>query len=467
MAFDAVRCRAAAKAIKTGAKHAQTAIRELLFPRQQELFESAIRHRQTAAEAGRRSGKTSVLLALIALCGFVGWNIVIVYPNARQARNKMLGKLVRLCRLLGLRVHTRASDGIIELGTRGATLEIGSAHTRDAIDSIRGDGVHIAIIEEPGAMDDDLLVYLMDEVLGPQLMDHMGHWVMTGTPSPVPIGRWTEVTDEEAAAKQANADARWNLIMGWTYHDNPELKDPERTVDAELARMGKTRDSDTYQREYLAKKVSNDSERPLHWTPKNDYDQLPRGEPVLKVAGVDIGWDDEDAIGTLYVYRYPRASIYLVEEDIENRQTDPQLAMKLRTNRTTHSPEITVADSANAKSIANLQAEGIQIIGAKKGRGSVAMGLKQLDNLLREGRFFAKKGSRFAKDAAAIQWKVRGKTLKEKPHSNIIPAVRYGLDEVPAPYFLDPPAPPAPTVFDSPLLKSVLTNPNADPPRYG
>lgn len=468
MAFDAVKTRAAGRAIRTGDTSVfatiQAAIRSLLFPRAQELFDSAIWNRQTAALAGRRAGKTSTILALIVLCGFMGWDVLIVYPNAKQARNKMLGSLVRLAKLIGLRVHSRKSDGIVEIGVKGATLEIGSAHTRDAIDSIRGDGTFIVIIDEPGSIDDDLLVYLMDEVVGPQLMDHGGHWVMIGTPRRPPVGRWTDITDPEINAKITNADAKWNLIMGWTYKDNPHLKDPERTVDAELARMGKTRESDTYLVEYMAQPATSDSDRPLHWTSANDYTDLPAWPPVLKVVGVDIGWTDEDAIGTLYVYR---GCVYLVEEDIDPLQTDMQLALKLRTNRTAHAPEITVADSANAKSIANLQAMGISIVGAKKGRGSVPMGLKQLDNWLRERRFFAKRGSRFVRDAALIEWKVKGKTLKEKPHSNIIPAVRYALDEVPAPFFLDPPPAPPATIFQNPVLAGLMTNPNADRPNYG
>ena len=464
MAFDGNKVRSVAAKIRKGTLHAQTAIRTLLFARQQELFDSAFTNRQTAALAGRRSGKTSTILAIIALAGFCGWNVLIVYPNAKQARSKMLGKFVRLAKLLGLRVHTRMSDGIVEIGRGGGTLEIGSAHTRDAIDSIRGDGIHLAIIDEPAAMDDELLIYLMDEVVGPQLLDHGGHWVMTGTPPKMPIGRWAEIVDEIANAKRENADARWNLIMGWTYHDNPELKDPERTIDAELARMGKTRDSDTFLNEYMAQVVSSDSVRPLHWTAANDYDELPDTPPILKVTGVDIGWTDEDAIGTLYVWR---GAIYLVEEEIQARQTDPQLAAKLRENRAAHNPDILVGDSAQAKSIANLQAENLPIIGAKKGRGSVALGLKQLDDLMREKRFFAKRASRFVRDSAIIQWKQPGKSLKEKPHSNIIPAVRYALDEVPPQYLLPPPPAKAPTIFDDPVLKGMMVDPNADRPNYG
>lgn len=484
MAFDAKRCRHVAQCIRkgTGFPDVSGAVQSLLFPRQAELFKSAIHNRQTAALAGRRSGKTSTLLAIIVFAGFCGWSVLIVYPNAKQARNKMLGKLVRLAKLFGLRVHTRAQDGIVELGVKGGTLEIGSAHTRDAIDSIRGDGLDLAIIDEPAAIADELLIYLMDEVIGPQLMDRMGRWVMTGTPPEQPIGRWAEITDADRNEKQENADARWHLIMGWSYEDNPELKDPERTIDAELARMGKTRESDTFLREYKAQTVSNDSVRPLHWTSANDYNDLPKDArgvylvPVLKVTGVDIGWTDEDAIGTIYVYR---GSVYLVEEEIQARQTDFQLADMLigpkdekekRTGGGTlgrHRPEVTVGDSAQAKSIANLQAMGVPIIGARKGRGSVALGLKQIDDLMREGRFFAKRSSRFVRDSAIIQWKVPGKTLKEKPHSNIIPAVRYALDEVPPQYFLTPPPALAPSIFDDPLLKNLLKDPNADRPNYG
>ena len=476
MALDVPRLRRVGTQIRKGLLSARDALRTLLFSRQQEAFDSVLTHRQTACRAGRRSGKTFLILAVIILAGFCGWNVLIVYPNAKQARNKLLAKLVRFAKLLGLRVNTRTQDGIVTLGA--GTLEIGSAHTRAAIDSIRGDGVHLAIIDEPGAIEDQNLVYLMDEVIGPALMDHGGRWLMTGTPSPVPIGRWEEIISSLIPTE--NADAIWHLVgtadKPWTYDDNPELRDPERTVDAELARMGKTRESDTYLREYRGQSVSMDSVRPLHWTQANHYDQLPETSPIFKVTGVDIGWTDEDAIGTLYVWR---GAVYLVEEEVQNRQTDPELAAKLmgpleerREGKIggtlgRHQPQITVGDSAQAKSIANLQAEGVPIVGAKKGRGSVAMGLKQLDDLMREGRFFAKRGSRFVRDAAVIQWKEVGKTLKAQPHSNIIPAVRYALDEVPAQYLLPPPAPVLPTIFDDPLLKNLMRDPNADVPSYG
>jgi hypothetical protein len=478
VAFDVARIKRAGQQIRKGVLSARDAIRTLLFPKQQEGFDSVLTHRQTACRAGRRSGKTFLILAVIILAGFCGWNVLIVYPNAKQARNKLLAKLVRLARLLGLRVNTRTQDGVVQLGA--GTLEIGSAHTRAAIDSIRGDGVHIAVIDEPGAIDDQLLVYLMDEVIGPALMDHGGRWLMTGTPSPVPVGRWEDIISNLIPTD--NPDAIWNLVgtpdKPWTYEDNPELRDPERTIDAELARMGKTRASDVYLREYRGQSVSMDSVRPLHWTIANDYDELPKEPPALKITGVDIGWTDEDAIGTIYVWR---GAVYLVEEEIQNRQTDPQLAAKLIgpleervpgggiTGGTIarHRPAVTTGDSAQAKSIANLQAEGVPITGAKKGRGSVALGLKQIDDLLKERRFFAKRTSRFVRDAAVIQWKVVGKTLKDTPHSNIIPAVRYALDEVPPQYFLPPPPPAEVTIFDSPVLKRLLTDPNADRPNYG
>jgi hypothetical protein len=87
---------------------------------------------------------------------------------------------------------------------------------------------------------------------------------------------------------------------------------------------------------------------------------------------------------------------------------------------------------------------------------------------MREKRFFAKRGSRFVRDSAIIQWKQPGKSLKEKPHSNIIPAVRYALDEIPAQYLLPPPPAKAATIFDDRHLKALmeLSNPPADRPAY-
>lgn len=462
MAFIPDKVWAAGECIRQRLLTPADAIIELLFELQRSLIRSVLANHLTAALAGRRSGKTSAVIALICLaCGFLGWNVLLVYPNARQARNKALGKIRRLARGLGLYVHERSSDGVMEIGL--GSLEIGSAHSRAAIDAIRGDGTALAIIDEPGSIEDDLLVYLMDEVVGPMLLDTGGKWLMTGTPGQVPVGRWWDIT--EGLPTSENPDAIWNVLKEWTYRDNPNLLDPERTIDAELARAGKTRDSDTYLREYLAQWVSSDTVRPLHWTPANHFDVLPTDAPVMKILGVDIGWSDADALGMLYVYR---GRLYADEEEEKTKQTDPQLAAMIREFRVRHSPDIIVGDSAQAKSIANLQAEGIPIVGAKKGRGSVGIGLSNMDSLLREARFFARRTSKFARDAAIIRWKPGfvGKQLAKVPHSNIVPAFMYALDEVPAPLLLPPPPPAPPSIFDNPVLKGLLADPNADRPNY-
>jgi len=462
MAFAPRKIWAAGECIRRKILSPADAIRELLFEKQRQLFDSVLTRHLSAALAGRRSGKTGTLIALICLvCGFLGWNVLLVYPNAKQARNRALGKIRKLAKGLGLHVHERASDGIMEIGA--GSLEIGSAHNRAAIDSIRGDGVHLAIIDEPGSIEEDLIVYLMEDTVSAMLLDEEGRWLLTGTPGQVPIGKWYDISQGEA---NENADATWNVIDEWTYRDNPFLKNPERTIDAELAAAGKTRASDLFLREYLAQWVSNDTIRPLHWTPANDFSELPAEAPVMRILGVDIGWSDADAIMALYVYR---GRLYDVEEDEASKQTDPQLASKVRGFQVRHQPHIIVGDSAQAKSIANLQAEGIPIVGAKKGRGSVGMGLGNMDSLLREVRFFAKEGSGFARDAAVVRWKPGfvGKQLAKKPHSNIIPAGMYALDEVPPPLLLPPPPPLPPTVFDDPVLKALLANPNEDRPNYG
>lgn len=439
MAFGAEKARAAATAIRRGLLAPREAIRRMLFDKQRQLYDSALDNRQTAALAGRRSGKTHTIIALICLCaGFMGWNVLLVYPDARQARAKVIGKLTRFARLLGLVVNTRMSDGIVEIGS--GTLEIGSAHTHEAVDSIRGDGWHLAIIDEPAAMEGEILEYLMDDVAGPGLMDFEGHWLMTGTPSEMELGRWWETTHGPASD---NPDAVWHVITDWDYTHNPELSNPERTIDAELARMGVTRESDKFLREYKAQYIASDAIRPLHWSTANDYDQLPDDPPIMKAGGVDIGFTDEDASAMLYIYR---GSVYLVEEAIAAGQTDPALAKMVTIQVERHHPDVTAGDSANAKTIATLQTWGVPIVGAKKGRGSVPQGLRQIDSMLRDGTFFAKKSSRFVRDAACVRWKVPGKTLAPRPHSNIIPAVRYALDEVPPLYLIPvgPPAPPKP-----------------------
>lgn len=100
-------------------------------------------------------------------------------------------------------------------------------------------------------------------------------------------------------------------------------------------------------------------------------DEIPH-EARLEGYGIDFGYDP-DPVAIVAVYYYNGG--YILDEILYARGVDnPQLAKTIK-----NLPQgLCVADSAEPKSIAELRAFGINVVGAEKGKESVRYGVKTL-----------------------------------------------------------------------------------------
>lgn len=116
----------------------------------------------------------------------------------------------------------------------------------------------------------------------------------------------------------------------------------------------------------------------------NNIVDLPMTEQIISTfdnvgGGVDWGFADDPVTFTLSHYDSKRKELYIFEEIFQTGILNQQFGRMIESGR--YNNELIVADSAEPKSIVEMQLAGFNMIGAQKGSGSVEYGIKQLQEL--------------------------------------------------------------------------------------
>lgn len=150
------------------------------------------------------------------------------------------------------------------------------------------------------------------------------------------------------------------------------------------------------------------------------------------VIGVDIGFDDSDAISVLG-WSSDSPSIYLVEEFIRSGQTVTDLAVEIDRVMKKYNPLRIVMDTGGlGKKLAEelRKRYALPIIAAEKVRKFEYIEL--LNDSLRTGKFKAKSNSQFAQDCMLVEWdraNPQKLAIKDTFHSDITDSVLYAYRE--------------------------------------
>ena len=310
----------------------------------------------------------------------------------------------------------------------GAIIYLTGAKDKKEIEKFRGLPIKRAIIDEAQSFP-DFIKELIDEVLVPATFDTGGDIILSGTPKPVPSGYFHDAAHSSS----------WSH-HGWQMADNPWIKaktghSAQQIIEKECKRKGVTLDDPTIQRECFARWVLDLNSLVFRYNPAiNHYNedwhlvQPPKFECVI---GIDIGFDDADAIAVVgWTPASPKS--FLVEEVIKNKQGITELAQQVDVLIKKYNPMRIVMDTGGlGKKIAEELRKrfSIPIVAAEKARKFEFIEL--LNDAMRTGNFNAKKDSRFANDAFLVEWDRRGDKpkIKDTFHSDICDAVLYAYRE--------------------------------------
>lgn len=378
------------------------------------------------AVCSRRAGKTLSIAAEFISCCLTERDVLCLYvtQTSRAARSILWPELKRIVDDFKIKVKTDDTRmTMLFLDTR-SEIRLGGAKDESQIELYRGLKLRKVKVDE-GQSFRPYLKYFVNDILMPALRDLRGDLSITGTPGPIPAGAFYEYSHSDL----------WTHHH-WTAFENPHMKDLELTLAEERAVKGITEDDPGYIRETYGRWVYDPDSLVYKFTKeKNVYDKLPE-EKLEYIFGIDLGYDDADAISVL-AYNYSNKHVYLVEEVVQNKQDITSLVAQIKDLEIKYKPIKMVMDAgALGKKIQDefLQRHQLVIAAADKNRKHEYIELMNDD--LRNGKFKAYNGSLFAEDCLLVQWD-RSERIKQQQrlkisdsfHSDICDATLYAWRE--------------------------------------
>jgi len=408
------------------------------------------RARRLLARCSRRAGKTTGIddrMLTIAMEPPYAPQLYVTLTRL-NAKQIVWGDLLRANHEHGLGGEPNHSELILKM-PRGADIVLAGANNEREIAKIRGKKFKGANVDELQSIPDRIAVPLIDDVIGPALLDYGGYLALTGTPGPILGGLFYDA--DEGKRKGEFEHHRWTL------RDNVYLpavvagRTADEILQEVLAEHGWDANNPTFRREYLGEWVRDDDALALHYDPIRNAcsAEATRRPGWVYVVAFDIGFEDADAIAVLG-WAPGERKLRLVREIVVRRQGISELGDQLKHVVDTYHPMKVVGDlGALGKKIAEelRRRWGMNIEPADKLRKAEHLIL--LDDGLRTGAFLAPPDSQFAEDCAHMQWdpdaKAKGKLeLAASYHSDIGDAVLYGY-RVAYHWAEKAPAPPLPT----------------------
>lgn len=406
------------------AKLPKFVIEDFCFPKQIEFIRDKAKFK--TAVCSRRAGKTVGCAAdLVETAQSIAdINVLYLTLNRKSAKRIIWKDLMKIIS----KYHPNAKVDQTELTVileNGSTIYISGAQDESEIEKFRGMALYKVYIDEAQSFR-PYIQFLVDDIIVPALYDYDGYLCLIGTPGPVRAGFFYTCTQ----------NSEWSQHH-WTIFDNPHIeakakKSVKEIVDQANRRRGIDSSHPTHLRENLGQWAEDESALVYKYSHGlNSYTEMPKGE-MFYIMGVDIGYNDADAIAILG-YNLTDKNVYLVEEFIQPKQNITQLVEQVQRLEAIYRPVRKVMDAgALGKKI---QEEirfrhGIHLESAEKHRKLEFIEL--LNDDLRTAKFKAKGNSRYAEDCFLVQWDYSnpGKPkVSDKYHTDIGDAVLYAWRE--------------------------------------
>ena len=395
----------------------------IMFAEQLAFVDDDSKH--ATAVCSRRAGKTVAAAGKLIKTAQKKRGCVCLYLALTRLNAKRIvwRTLLDLNAEWGLGAKANETELRLDL-PNGSTIYLAGANDKGEIEKYRGLALALVVIDEAQSFP-AYIEELVDAVITPALMDYDGALALVGTPGPVEAGYFYKCATSPGWAH-----------FSWTVFDNPHIeakskKNPRQHLDEELKRRGVAEDDPLIQREWWGKWRADPNSLVFRYDAKrNALREIPAVNGWQYVVGVDLGYDDADAIAVLG-WSDDDPGLYLVEEQVVAKQGITALAEQLRAVEAKYRPLAWVADFGGlGKKIAiEVTARtGIPLEAADKERKLEHIEL--LNDALRTGRFFARPDGRFAQDCLLVEW---DRTNPEKPkisdryHSDQCDAVLYAF----------------------------------------
>ncbi|HET7378719.1 MAG TPA: hypothetical protein VFJ24_01635 [Gaiellales bacterium] len=378
--------------------------------------------------AGKSTGEAVKLLAEVMRPPFT--NVFYLSLTLKNAKRIIWHELKRLNEVYRLGGVPDDQEGVLAFPRLGHDVHVYLGGVKDAseVEKVRGPKAKGYVLDEAQSMPPRVIGPLMKDAIGPALLDNDGWMIVSGTPGPINAGYFWDICEGALSSE-------WERHK-WTWRDNPWIQAGRSREDIEadiLKRFGLTRDSPTYLREWCGLwHVDRDVLVFRYDAARNGFAELPAKGEWSYVIGIDIGFEDADAIAVLG-WRAKDRAVYLVEEYVRRKSTITELAEKVAELRAKYAPLRMVADFGGlGKKIGEEFRRRFALPVEPADKVRKIEHIELLNDAMRAGLFMARPGGPFAEDAAIVQWDQDARAKGERKiaddyHSDITDAVLYGF----------------------------------------
>ena len=279
----------------------QSAIRNVLHPKQQAFFDSTARLR--CVLGGRQGGKSFVIAAWLFDGALERPGTMQTYLGLTQdaCRESVWPEMLTLGEMIGLDPRAFNETTTTVRFPNGSKVRCKGTDDKRAIERRRGAKPYRIAIDEMGSQDEAWVRYFVVDVMWPSLIKNDGQLALGGTPGLVLSGYWYALTNDQR-------EPGGPPVFKWTAWDNPGLGTPERVESfvVEWLESNKLdREAPSFKREWLAEWCDDAGALVYPFDEdRNGIDALPvvtsKGYPVgpeWRVSiGVDVGVVDKTAI---------------------------------------------------------------------------------------------------------------------------------------------------------------------------
>jgi len=408
-------------------KNQEFELKDFCFDKQLEFIQDESPFK--TAVCSRRAGKTVGCAAHLIKAAQSRPAVVCLYItlSRNNARKILWPELLEINRRFNLGGKPNETELSLWF-PNNSVIYLSGAKDKSEIEKFRGLALFLVYIDECGSFR-SYIQNLVDEVISKALFDYSGTLCLIGTPGPVPSGYFYDCSQSP----------EWSH-HSWTMFDNPWLpiksgKTHQELLARELKRKGIDESDPTIQRECFGRWVTDSNSMVFKYSSdKNHFDDLPSIAGKWNyVFGVDIGFDDADAISVL-AWHDKLPQVYLVHEEEGQSETITQLAQRLERLINAYDPMKIVMDTGGlGKKIAEEIRKRFQIpiVAAEKARKFEYIEL--VNDALRNAKLMAKSTSRFAEDSRLLEWdrdKPDKLKISDRFHSDITDSVLYAYREV-------------------------------------
>lgn len=387
----------------------------------------------------RRSGKTIACAADLLNTARNTPDVVCLYITLKRINAKRIiwPELLKLNREYRLGGAPNETDLSLKF-PNGAIIYASGAKDKSEIENFRGLALKKVYVDECQSFRPHI-EELIDDVVSKALFDYAGQLCLTGTPGMVPAGYFHKCA----------TSPDWQHYA-WTMFDNPHLqkksgRTPMELVLEDCKRMGVDITHPKIQRECFGRWVTDLESLVFKYdAAKNHFDNVDYSRDWEFVIGVDLGFEDADAIAVIGWHKHEKIA-YLLLEDVTRKQGITELSGKIDALIREFNPLRVVMDTGGlGKKIAEEMRKRytLPIVAAEKQRKFEFIEL--LNDAMRTGSFFARKTGEFAQDSLLVEWD-KDKTTPDRKviadgyHSDIADAVLYAYRE--SLHWLSDPAP--------------------------